>query len=438
MDHSRFWSLVADARGSAKRLVQALAALPARDIVEFDAWWSAYDAATSREDLWAAVYAIRGGCGDDSFDYFRGWLIGRGEAALIAAVRDPESLAELIGDADATDEAWMPVARRAYVAAGYGKLPHDAPDVAIPARAEWPADRIAGGVKWTKPFYAERFPKLYARYVASWPDPPVGSIDHARYWAIIEQASGDVDALAASLRALPLEELIGFDRWHVTYNRALIRNDMRVACWLALGKDDNDTVAGFRGWLMLQGHAAVQAAMRDLDAALSTTRPATCWSALFVTWKALEARDVYEKNHDDFETIPDRDLWRADWGEPVPTVAERRERFPRLTAGKTDRQLGAPLDVSMMTDYERQRVAVDRYEQARACAAATERLALLDAALEAWPRNVDARSLRGRTHVEPRQRRCRARRLRRRPRRHAARGGYAVGTCAAATGARRS
>jgi hypothetical protein len=292
------------------------------------------------------------------------------------------------------------VARSAYAKARHGELPDDAPAVAIPGLAEWPADRIADGVEWTKAFYAEHFPKLHARYVASWPDPPVGSIDHARYWAIVEQASGDVDTLAATLRALPLEELVGFDRWHVTYNRALIRNDMRVACRLALGKDDNDTVAGFRGWLMLQGHAAVQAAMHDLDAMLATARPATCWSGLFVTWKALEARDIYHKNHDDFETIPDRDGWRADWDERVPTVAARRERFPRLTAGKTDRELGAPIDVSMMTDYERQRVAVDRYEQARACAAATERLALLDAALEAWPRNIDARSLRGRTHAE--------------------------------------
>jgi tetratricopeptide (TPR) repeat protein len=400
MDHDQFWSVVADARGSATALVRALATLPAHDIAGFDVWWWAYYVATSREDLWAAVFAINGGCSDDRFDYFRAWLIGRGAAALVAAVNDPESLAELIGDADATDESWMSVARSAYAKAGYGELPDSRSDVAIPGRDEWPADRFASGLKWDKPFYAAHFPKLYARYVASWDDPPVGAIDHPRYWAIVEQAGGDVDRLAAILRALPLEELVGFDRWHTTYNRALNRNDMRVACRLALGKDDSDTVAGFRGWLMLQGSGAVQAAMRDLDSMLAATRPATCVSALVVTWRPLEARGIYEKQHDVLETIPDGHDWRADWQEREPTVAERRERFPRLTAARGDRELGAPIAVSMMTDYERQRVAVDHYERARGCSDARERLALLDAALAVWPRNIEALSLRGRTHVE--------------------------------------
>jgi hypothetical protein len=231
-------------------------------------------------------------------------------------------------------------------------------------------------------------------------DPPVGSIDHGRYWQIIEQARRDIDVLTTILWALPLEELVGFDRWHATYNRALNRNDMRVACRLALGKVDSDTVAGFRGWLMLQGNAAVQAAMHDLDSLLATTRPATCTSALFVTWAPLEARGIYGKNHDVLEIIPDRDNWRADWDEREPTVAQRRERFPRLTAARGDRELGAPIEVSMMTDYERQRVATDHYERARGCTDASERLKSLDAALVAWSRNIEALSLRGRTHVE--------------------------------------
>ncbi len=204
MEHAQFWSLVADARGSASALVRTLAKLPADDIAGFDAWWWAYYLATSREDLWAAVYAIRGGCSDDSFDYFRGWLIGRGEQALLAAIRDPEALVDIIGTADPTDESWMSLARVAYEQAGHGELPKTA-SVEIPGRAGWPADRIAPRVKWTKAFYAEHFPRLH-HLVASWPDPPQGAIDHARYWAIIESVAG-VHGLGAALNKLTREEL---------------------------------------------------------------------------------------------------------------------------------------------------------------------------------------------------------------------------------------
>ena len=31
-----------------------------------------------RWDLWGAAYLANGGCSDDGFDYFRGWLIGQG------------------------------------------------------------------------------------------------------------------------------------------------------------------------------------------------------------------------------------------------------------------------------------------------------------------------------------------------------------------------
>lgn len=36
-----------------------------------------------------------GGCSDDGFDYFRYWLISRGEAVYKAAVSNPDSLAAI-------------------------------------------------------------------------------------------------------------------------------------------------------------------------------------------------------------------------------------------------------------------------------------------------------------------------------------------------------
>src|SRR5690606_12853514 len=45
--------------------------------------------------LWGAAYLINGGCSDDGFDYFRGWLLTRGREAFEAALADPDSLVEI-------------------------------------------------------------------------------------------------------------------------------------------------------------------------------------------------------------------------------------------------------------------------------------------------------------------------------------------------------
>lgn len=43
-------------------------------------------------DLWAAVYVARGGCGDDSFHYFRCWLVKQGKSIYYNALNNPDSL----------------------------------------------------------------------------------------------------------------------------------------------------------------------------------------------------------------------------------------------------------------------------------------------------------------------------------------------------------
>ncbi len=45
-----------------------------------------------REDLWGAVYIARNGCGDDSFHYFRSWLVRRGKKVYYDALENPDSL----------------------------------------------------------------------------------------------------------------------------------------------------------------------------------------------------------------------------------------------------------------------------------------------------------------------------------------------------------
>ncbi len=63
--------------------------------------------------LWGAAYIINGGCSDDGFDYFRGWLIAQGREVYYRALQDPESLVDATGT-DVECEAIWYVAQEAY------------------------------------------------------------------------------------------------------------------------------------------------------------------------------------------------------------------------------------------------------------------------------------------------------------------------------------
>ncbi|BCJ51578.1 hypothetical protein Asp14428_30530 [Actinoplanes sp. NBRC 14428] len=98
-----FWAVIdratADRPGSpdevAKRATADLAALDPTEIVAWGRHLDKVLAASGKEDLWAAAYLINGGCSDEGFDNFRGWLIANGRETLARAVRDPDSLADV-------------------------------------------------------------------------------------------------------------------------------------------------------------------------------------------------------------------------------------------------------------------------------------------------------------------------------------------------------
>ena len=103
MDEAQFWSLIdASVEGSPpqdvqeSRLAAALSQLSAEDVAAFDAMFWGQVGRAYTWDLWGAAYVIHGGASDDGFEYFRRWLVSRGKATFEAALRDPDSLAELI------------------------------------------------------------------------------------------------------------------------------------------------------------------------------------------------------------------------------------------------------------------------------------------------------------------------------------------------------
>jgi uncharacterized protein DUF4240 len=133
-----FWAIIdratADRPASPDDVAKrAVAELATRDPEEIVAWGRHLDkvmAASGREDLWAAAYLINGGCSDDGFDAFRGWLIAHGRDWVARAVREPDALAELPAVRAAADtgavfeaEAVLSIAPEAYAHATGNELP---------------------------------------------------------------------------------------------------------------------------------------------------------------------------------------------------------------------------------------------------------------------------------------------------------------------------
>ena len=98
-----FWAVIARATADrpatpgevAKRAVTELAAGDPDEIVAWGRHLDKVMVASGTQDLWAAAYLINGGCSDEGFDAFRGWLIAHGREAVARSVRSPDSLAEM-------------------------------------------------------------------------------------------------------------------------------------------------------------------------------------------------------------------------------------------------------------------------------------------------------------------------------------------------------
>jgi hypothetical protein len=121
MDTISFWKLIdisrrvseGDPEQQLEELGVLLDKLPAEDIVEFQNIFDSHFHSSYTWPLWGAAYVIGGGCSDDGFDYFRGWLISRGEEVFNTALAEPDKLASLIResdeDVDCQVEGWQSV-----------------------------------------------------------------------------------------------------------------------------------------------------------------------------------------------------------------------------------------------------------------------------------------------------------------------------------------
>ena len=96
MTEDVFWELIDHGLGK-QSIGERLDTLPERlalfkpaAIRKFDQILRQMDNAAYRHAVWALAYLLRGGCSDDSFDAFRGWLILQGRKVFEATLANPD------------------------------------------------------------------------------------------------------------------------------------------------------------------------------------------------------------------------------------------------------------------------------------------------------------------------------------------------------------
>ncbi|MFD4973003.1 DUF4240 domain-containing protein [Streptomyces sp. NPDC058424] len=149
MNKQQFWELIAAARDQviapheseavAREATSLLADMPVEEIVAAEQvlWDLMVESYTN--PLWAAAYIANGGCSDDGFDYFRGWLIAQGREVFERVVADPDALAGLpivqaaaADGVDLEDEDVLGIAWNAHITATGDQLPAGAPTIRYP------------------------------------------------------------------------------------------------------------------------------------------------------------------------------------------------------------------------------------------------------------------------------------------------------------------
>ena len=166
-----------DPAGHAAALTEHLTAAGVESTLRFaESFDRAVDALYTWE-LWGAAYLALGGCGDDAFEYLRGWIIGAGDVIWTLAASDPEALFLHLLDAEEDPEQrWADLAfedgEHLFYAAGtaHERLTGDWVPAGVSARPTTPV-----GVEWEE----TDLPHLYPELAAALPDSWFDSVDAA-------------------------------------------------------------------------------------------------------------------------------------------------------------------------------------------------------------------------------------------------------------------
>jgi hypothetical protein len=166
MNRTEFWQVIqrsfdqcgGDIDEQDSTLKDELQPLSAEEIISFNNHFYALVREAHSWDLWGAAYIIGGGCSNDGFEYFRRWLISRGQAWYERALKNPDDLADYPGDiaeGGSEFEEFAYVARAVYEEK-FGEFPHaEHVPYGEPKGTAWEDDEEVFKARW---------PRLFAKY----------------------------------------------------------------------------------------------------------------------------------------------------------------------------------------------------------------------------------------------------------------------------------
>lgn len=108
MNKTEYWNLIEQSKSLEEErvewLTEELSKRSISEIVDYEFVFQSYMNESYQSHLWGAAYLIMGGCSDDCFDYFRGWLISQGQEVFEKTLKNPEFLANYISDENLGEE----------------------------------------------------------------------------------------------------------------------------------------------------------------------------------------------------------------------------------------------------------------------------------------------------------------------------------------------
>jgi len=166
MTKDKFWQIIqrsldgsgGDTDEQAGSLREELKKLPPEEIVSFDHYVDECRRESYSQDLWGAAYIISGGCSDDGFEYFRRWLISRGQEWFEKAMKSPDDLADYpqkLSDSEVEFEEFAYLAPRVYEEKTGQPFPYEKTPPYSLTGEDWEEDENV---------FRSRWPKLFAKY----------------------------------------------------------------------------------------------------------------------------------------------------------------------------------------------------------------------------------------------------------------------------------
>jgi len=150
IDENTFWELIKETREEIEdtseftdRLRDKLESMSAVEIKKFQKLLLQKMEELNHWDIWALAYIVRGGCGDDEFDYFKAWVVSKGKEVFESIKNmQMDHLKKLFENEEPQLEAFMYVAQEAYERKKYDVMP--TPRVkSIPIQGkEWSEENI--------------------------------------------------------------------------------------------------------------------------------------------------------------------------------------------------------------------------------------------------------------------------------------------------------